>query len=237
MKVELIDKMGSDLTVVNAARVSYAKESQYEYGPVVMHEDTGERGRSKHLKSSDEGLICFLARERHGTPFEHVVFTFRVKVPIFVAREWFRHRIGSFNEVSGRYVEMEPNFYMPDVKHVRTQTGKPGAYQVEPIGDPDVVRKVLRKLEVSYCEAYADYQELLEMGVAKELARTVLPVGLETEFYWTVNLRSLTNFLSLRTAPNALQEIRDMALEVEQLVTPFVPVCMDAWNQGGRQSL
>lgn len=217
MSVELIESMGNDLSIVNAARVSYGSEST-------------------ELSDRDRGLIGYLARNRHGTPFEMVVFKFRVKCPIGVSREWQRHRIGSFNEISTRYVEMKPDFYVPDDTSVRKQTGKPGHYQFVAM-NADVSRAVQTTMMLAYEQAYAAYEQLLLFGTAKELARNVLPLGLMTEFIWTVNLRSLLNFLSLRTAESALLEIRREACQVERLVRDIVPVAMEAWDSGGKVSL
>lgn len=217
MTVQLIETMGDDLSIVNAARVSYAKTST-------------------ELSDADYGLIGYLARNRHGTPFEMVQFKFRVKVPIGVAREWQRHRIGSFNEVSTRYVEMLPEFYIPPLSAVRTQRGKPGHYEmvtVEPV-DAAIIQHSMRE---AYAAAYTAYQELIAAGVAKELARNVLPLGLYTEFIWSVNLRSVFNFLSLRTHETALLEIRREATNVEGDVKRIVPVAWNAWNENGRVSL
>jgi thymidylate synthase (FAD) len=225
LSVELIDSMGDDLRIVNAARVSFSKQSTWAaYGP-----DGGE------LREADEGLIGYLMRNRHGTPFEMVVMTFRVTVPIGVAREWQRHRIGSFNEVSTRYVEMQPDFYVPELGAVRKQVGKAGHYRFETMDASDA-QAVQVGMRQAYAIAYATYQDLLRMGVAKELARNVLPVGLMTSFYWTVNLRSLLNFLSLRTHETALLEIRQEATEVERLACSVAPAAMAAWDVCGRQA-
>lgn len=214
MQVDLLDSMGSDLSIVNAARVSFAKRST----------EMGER---------EHGLIGFLMRNRHGTPFEMVQFQFRLRVPIGVAREWQRHRIGSFNEESTRYVEMRPDFYVPDADAWRTQVGNPGAYSFEPIL-PDQALFADLEMNLAYERAYQSYRRLLEIGVARELARNVLPLGLLTEFIWSVNLRSLFNFLSLRTAPNALLEIRLAAEQVEALAEPICPVAFAAWRDNGK---
>lgn len=189
MKVELLRHMGDDLTIVNAARVSYAKESTW------ATDDDGLR-ITNALKVSDQGLLNYLMRNRHGTPFEMVQFQFRVHVPIGVAREWMRHRIGSFNEVSTRYVEMARDWYVPPPEAVREQTGKPGHYIMNTITDPAVVDEIQQRMYTTYKYAHNAYEDLLAMGVAKELARNVLPLGLMTQFYWSVNLRSLFNFLS-----------------------------------------
>ncbi|HWO94067.1 MAG TPA: FAD-dependent thymidylate synthase [Dehalococcoidia bacterium] len=217
MTVELLGHLGDDLAIVNAARVSYGRES-------------------RELTERDAGLIRFLARERHGTPFEHVVFTFRVTTSIAVAREWFRHRMGSFNEISTRYVEMNDEFYLPPPENVRRQVGKPGAYHFEPVAE-DEARAAIEAMRSAYEHAYQAYKELLDSGVAKELARNVLPLGMLTQFIWTVNFRSVTNFLSLRTASNALLEIRQEAQQVEELVEKVLPHAYAAWVEGGRASL
>src|SRR3954471_12330555 len=171
--VRLDEAMASDLSVANAARVSFAR-------------------RKDELDEADEGLIRFLLRERHGTPFEHNAFRFHVRCPIFVAREWFRHRIGSFNEFSMRYARATDDFYVPEAADVRSQVGKPGAYSFEPVSD-ELAEETRQELEAIYREAYATYARLVEKGVARELARAVMPVGAYTEFFWTVNARALMN--------------------------------------------
>ena len=161
--VRLDDAMADDLSVVNGARVSFAR-------------------RKEEMDESDEGLIRFLMRDRHGTPFEHNSFRFHIRCPIFVAREWMRHRVGSFNEFSLRYAKATDDFYVPEAEDVRSQVGKPGAYSFEAVSD-EVAEETLEKLRAVYGHAYATYQELVELGVARELARCALPVGAYTEFY------------------------------------------------------
>ena len=200
--VRLDGSMASDLSVVNAARVSFAQHSD-------------------ELSERDQGLIRFLMREKHSSPFEHSVFRFHVKCPIFVAREWMRHR-NSYNEWSARYSQLEPEFYVPEAEDVRTQVGKPGAYSFEPV-DAELAEHTRDAQREAYQQAYRVYQELLERGVAKEVARNVLPVGIYTMFYWTVNARSLMNFLSLRNADNAQREIRRYAEAVEILFAERMP--------------
>src|SRR5262249_21291567 len=153
------------------------------------------------------GLIRFLMRERHGTPFEHNAFRFHVRCPIFVAREWFRHRVGSFNEFSMRYARATDDFYVPAAEDVRTQVGKPGSYSFEPVSGAlaQETRQTLRRV---YRSAYEAYERMVEQGVAREIARAALPVGAYTEFYWTVNARSLMNFVSLRNSEAAQREMR-----------------------------
>jgi thymidylate synthase (FAD) len=212
--VILDSSMADDLSVVNSARVSFAK-------------------RSETLDQSAIGLINFLMRERHGTPFEHNSFRFHIKCPIFVAREWFRHRIGSFNEFSARYSEVQNEFFSPLLEDVRKQTGKPGSYTFEKMNSSDA-EKAKEIIERNNTSAYESYLELLEMGVAKELARSVLPVSMYTQFYWTVNARALMNFLSLRTAESAQVDIRKYAKDVERIFESQMPITHEAWIKNGR---
>ena len=206
--------MADDLSVVNAARVSFAR-------------------RKAEMDESDEGLIRFLMRDRHGTPFEHNAFRFHVRCPIFVAREWFRHRVGSFNEFSMRYAKATDDFYVPDPSDVRSQVGKPGAYTFEPVSDElaEETRDALREV---YDHAYTTYERLVEQGVAREVARAVLPVGAYTEFFWTVNARSLMNFVALRAAETAQREIRRYADAVETFLAAKMPVTHAAFVERGR---
>jgi thymidylate synthase (FAD) len=187
------------------------------------------------MDASDEGLIRFLMRERHGTPFEHNSFRFHVRCPIFVAREWFRHRIGSFNEFSMRYAKATDEFYVPAPEDVRTQVGKPGAYTFETV-EPELAQSTRETFESVYRTAYAAYEELVEAGVAREVARCVLPVGAYTEFFWTVNARALMNFVSLRAADTAQREIRRYAEAVESFLAEKMPVTYEAFVANDRTS-
>src|SRR5712691_4471574 len=202
--------MASDLSVVNGARVSFARHKT-------------------EMDESDEGLIRFLMRERHASPFEHSVFRFHVRCPIFVAREWFRHRFSSFNEFSMRYAKATDEFYVPEPEDVRSQVGKPGAYTFETV-DPELAEETREELRRVYADAYATYERLVEQGVAREVARSVLPVGAYTEFYWTVNARSLMNFVSLRAAATAQREIRRYAEAVEAFFAQHMPVTYAAFQ-------
>ena len=206
--------MADDLSVVNSARVSFAK-------------------RKNAVDEVDKSLINFLMRERHGTPFEHNAFRFHVKCPIFVAREWFRHRIGSFNEFSARYTQVPGEFYVPDPADVRTQVGKPGAYVFEPV-DESLAYETVEMMRGISERAHEVYLHLISRGVAKELARGVLPVSMYTQFYWTVNARSLMNFLSLRTHETAQLEIRRYAKEVEVHFKHAMPITYEAWVENRR---
>jgi thymidylate synthase (FAD) len=212
--VRLDEAMADDLSVVNGARVSFARHKT-------------------EMDDSDAGLIRFLMRSRHGSPFEHNAFRFHVRAPIFVAREWFRHRFSSFNEFSMRYAKATDDFYVPEPQDVRTQVGKPGAYSFEPVSD-DVAETTREELQQVYATAYATYERLVELGVARELARSVLPVGAYTEFYWTVNARSLMNFLSLRNSEDAQREIRRYAEACERFFAERMPITFEAFVASGR---
>jgi thymidylate synthase (FAD) len=205
--------LASDLAVVNGARVSFNEASQ----------ELGER---------DEGLIRFLMREKHGSPFEHGYFRFLVKAPLFVVREHNRHRAGhSYNEWSGRYSKMEPEFYVPDF--VRTQVGRPGAYTFEPVDE--ATREAARaEIEENARRAYAAYERMLEQGVAKEVARAVLPLSTYTKYYWSCNPRSLMHFCALRNHDSAQYEIREYAAAAESFLARLMPVTHQAFVANSR---
>ena len=207
--------LASDLAVVNAARVSFNSESQ----------EMGER---------DEGLIRFLMRERHGSPFEHGYFRFLVKAPIFVVREHHRHRSGhSYNEWSGRYAVLEPEFYVPEF--VRTQIGKPGAYSFEPVEEA-AAEATRAEIERSCQEAFDAYERMLADGIAKEVARTVLPLATYTKYYWSCNPRSLMHFCSLRNHESAQFEIRQYAAAAEHFLERYMPATHAAFVANDRSS-
>jgi thymidylate synthase (FAD) len=168
-----------------------------------------------------------------GLRFEHNSFRFHVRAPLFVAREWFRHRVGSFNEFSMRYAKATDEFYVPDPDDVRSQVGKPGAYSFEPV-TPELAEQTREELTAVYEAAWNAYTRLVEQGVARELARLVMPVGAYTEFYWTVNARALMNFLSLRNAESAQREIRRYAEACESFLAELMPVTYEAFVASGR---
>ncbi len=202
--VRLESSDANDLKVVNSARVSF---NNYH----------------KTMETGDDKLISFLIKNRHGTPFEHNSFVFHVKAPIFIAREWMRHRVGSFNEWSARYSELKGDFYIPSTEHIRTQNGKPGAYTFDTL-DVEQADHFRVNLEWRSRDAYNHYKDALKMGVAKEQARFFLPVNIYTEFYWTVNARSLMNFLSLRNHPTAMWEIAQYAQTIEKIWKKIMPI-------------
>ena len=203
----------SDLAVANGARVSFNRSSQA-------------------LTDRDGGLIRFLMRDKHGSPFEHGYFRFIVKAPIFVVREHHRHRAGhSYNEWSGRYSKMQAEFYVPE--NVRTQIGKPGAYTFEPV-DEETKKATRAEIEHQAAEAFAAYERMLAMGVAKEVARSVLPLAMYTKYYWSCNPRSLMHFCSLRNSEHAQFEIREFAKAAEVFLARLMPVTHAAFLENGR---
>jgi thymidylate synthase (FAD) len=214
--IELHDWMGDDLMIVNMARQSFGKEST-------------------KIDQAERGLINFLMREKHGTPFEGPVFTFNVKCPLFVAREWMRHRISSYNEYSGRYSEMLPDFYTPELKQMRLQKGKPGHYKFEPLAVHNA-QNAQTAMRTHNEDSWLLYKQLLDDGLAKELARMVLPVNQYTQFTWVINLRSLFNFVALRSAENAMFEIRQYSLVIEELIKQIVPEAYEAFIKNGRNT-
>ncbi|GHE44530.1 flavin-dependent thymidylate synthase [Streptosporangium violaceochromogenes] len=225
--VELVKHSASDSDVLWAARVSTAGEQSLE----EIHKDP-ERSR---------GLINFLMRDRHGSPFEHNSMTFLVSAPIFVFREFHRHRVGwSYNEESGRYRELQPNFYVPGPERRLVQEGRPGKY-VFVEGSEEQHKIVREAMEGAYRHSYAAYQEMLEAGVAREVARAVLPVGLFSSMYATCNARSLMHFLSLRTkseqarVPSFPQrEIEMVAERMEAAWAALMPLTHAAFVAAGR---
>ena len=211
--VALDGALASDLAVVNGARVSFNEASQ-------------------ELSERDAGLIRFLMREAHGSPFEHGYFRFLVKAPLFVVREHQRHRAGhSYNEWSGRYSKMEPEFYVPDF--VRTQLGKPGSYTFEPV-DAATRDSARTEIEENARRAYEAYERMLEQGVAKEVARAVLPLSTYTKYYWSCNPRSLMHFCGLRNHESAQYEIREYAAAAESFFQRLMPVTHAAFIANGR---
>jgi thymidylate synthase (FAD) len=226
MTVELVKHAASDADVIWAARVSTKGEQS-------LADINADPERSA-------GLINYLMRDRHGTPFEHSSMTFYVSAPIFVFREFMRHRTFSYNEESGRYRQLEPVFYVPGPDRKLVQSGKPGAYDFSP-GTPAQHALVTETVEAACKQSYVAYLEMLEAGVAREVARTVLPVGLYSSMYATCNARALMNFLSLRikhpeaTFPSFPQrEIEMVAEQMEQLWAGLMPLTHAAFERNGR---
>jgi thymidylate synthase (FAD) len=210
--VQLVKTNASDEDVARAAWVS-------NYGDDARLREAGRI----------DGLINFLYRERHMSPFEHGSFTFFVDTPIFVAREFMRHRTWSYNETSGRYKELEPRFYMAPKDRPMQQKGKVGAYRFEP-GTPEQTGEVYLRTMEAYEASWYSYESMLNKGVAKEVARNVLPVGTMTQFYATANPRNVMQFLQLRNDDNALKEIRDVAIAIEAEFARVMPLTYRAYQ-------
>lgn len=218
--LELVTKASATLVQSNATDDMVAMAAW-----VSFDRDSEERLTDKKRM---QGLINFLMREKHMSPFEHGSFTFKIDCPLFVAREFHRHRTMAYNEVSGRYTEMKPRFYVPGVKRPMVQKGKAGQYHFEE--DPNIQFYAERAVERASRNAWDAYQELMKAGAAKEVARMVLPTNLMTQFYATVNPRNLMHFLGLRTSPQALYEIREVAEDMERVLAEQMPMTYDAWK-------
>lgn len=224
--VELVKSSASDSDVIWAARVSTKGEAS-------LDDVDADPARA-------EGLIRYLMRDRHGTPFEHTSLTYFVSAPIFVFREFMRHRIASYNEESGRYRELRPVFYVPGPERRLVQQGKPGAYEfVE--GTPEQHRVVVEQTQRAYRAAYDAYRAMLEAGVAREVARVVLPVGTYSSMYVTMNARALMNFLSLRTKrpdsrfPSFPQREIEMVADLMEVEwARLMPLTHSAFEASGR---
>jgi thymidylate synthase (FAD) len=220
--IRLVDYLGGDERVVQAARVSY--------------------GPGTRTYREDAGLIDYLLRNQHTSPFEQVVLTFHIKLPIFVARQWIRHRTARLNEVSGRYSVLKDDFYVPLPEDIALQSGdnKQGR-SGEPLdGDPVLAARTAGEiragLETAQGQAYADYRALIDRGIARELARINLPLSLYTEWYWQIDLHNLFHFLRLRLDPHAQREIRLYAEVLLDIARKVAPRCCESFErhiQGG----
>jgi thymidylate synthase (FAD) len=226
MSVELVKSSASDADVIWAARVSTTGDKSLE--------DVGSDA------SKSEGLINYLARERHGSPFEHTSMTFFISAPIFVFREFMRHRIASYNEESGRYRELKPVFYIPSKERKLVQIGKAGSYTFID-GTPEQYEITVKSIKETCVLAYENYQKMLAAGVAREVARAVLPVTLYSSMYVTMNARALMNFLSLRTSRDGShfpsypqREIEMVAEKMEAEFAKLMPITYGAFEKSGR---
>lgn len=228
MKFELDDFMGRDVDIARVARVS-----------TVGLGDSSVRA----LEDRDKGLIGYLMRDEHSSPFEHIVFRFRMELPLFVTRQLRTHRVNSYNEESGRYRELRPEFYVPAKGRPLVQTGKVGAYQFVP-GVDRQYNIMLTAMINSYQVAWENYQDMLAVGVAREVARMVLPVSVYSSMFMTIKLRNALHFLSMRTEDERAKlpshpqyEIAMMATKMEQIIAEKVPVTYQVWNEAGRPRL
>ncbi len=226
--VELVKSSASDADVIWAARVSTAGEQSID----SLNEDP----------EKSAGLINYLARERHGSPFEHTSFTFFISAPIFVFREFMRHRIASYNEESGRYRELKPVFYIPNKERKLIQVGKTGHYTFE-AGTDAQYELMVTEMKKAYTAAYDAYQKMLDAGIAREVARATLPVATYSSMYVTMNARALMNFLSLRTTAEGShfpsypqREIEMVGEKMEAFFAEKMPLVHAAFNKSGRVS-
>lgn len=208
--VRLVDYLGSDQRIVQSARVSY--------------------GEGTKTYRQDKGLINYLLRNDHTSPFEQVVFTFHVKMPIFVARQWVRHRTARMNEISGRYSVMKDECYVPDADHIALQSedNKQGRMS-EPV-TAEMAKEVQDILNNQNAAAFEAYHKLLDMGIAREIARVDLPLSLYTEFYWQIDLHNLFHFLALRLDGHAQYEIRAYAEVMLEIVRAVCPIATEAFE-------
>ena len=204
MAVRLVDSMGNDAAIVQAARVSY--------------------GDGTKSVSDDRALIRYLMRHKHTTPFEMVEFKFHIRAPIFVARQWLRHRTASVNELSARYSIVPDEYFLPD--ELRHQGVQPQGGEERFEGG----ELLLLKQKASCDLAFHTYEELIKKGVSRELARTHLPQSTFTEFYWKIDLHNLLHFLQIRMEDHAQKEIRDLAHEIYNLIRPVCPVTCEAFE-------
>lgn len=202
--VRLVDYLGGDARIVQAARVSY--------------------GDGTKTVSQDAALVDYLLRHKHTSPFEQVVLTFHLKMPIFVARQWVRHRTGRMNEVSGRYSIMRDEFYVPDAEHIAPQSKDNRQGRSDEPFPKEAAEKIRADFEAAQKRAYEEYQAMIAGGVARELARINLPLSLYTEFYWQMDLHNLFNFLKLRLDKHAQYEIREYAKTILAICRTVAPL-------------
>ncbi len=215
--VRLVDYMGGDDRIVQSARVSY--------------------GSGTKSFREDKGLINYLLRNEHTSPFEQVVFTFHTKMPIFVARQWVRHRTARVNEISGRYSVMKSEFYVPSEEDIAFQSSDNKQGRSTEEIPAELKQKVISMLQDEQNRVYEGYTELLEENVARELARINLPLSLYTEWYWQMDLKNMFHFLKLRMDEHAQKEIRVYAEAIHDLVSKVCPIAMEAFDNHVRGSV
>lgn len=208
--VRLVDYMGDDNAIVQAARVSY--------------------GAGTKNVSSDRQLIRYLMRHRHTTPFEMCEVKFHVKLPIFVARQWIRHRTANVNEISGRYSEMVDEFYVPELEQIRPQSVINKQGRSEDAFEPNEAEEIQAQLSETQRELYSEYKESLDKNLARELARINLPLSLYTEWYWKIDLHNLFHFLHLRLDAHAQYEIRVFAEAMAAITKELFPIAYEAFE-------
>lgn len=211
--IRLVDSMGTDLSIVRAARVSYNAD-----------------WRSGHDERSDEKLLRYLMKNRHTSPFEAVLLTFEVKCPIFIARQLHRHRTGAYNEISARYTELDEGYYLPDLDKITTQSEDNKQARTDEVHpDAEYIRE---GIDVQCALAFETYRRLLDKDCPRELARGVLPVNAYTRMFWTVNLHNFFHWARLRLHGHTQYEHRVYAEAAIELITPIVPVSVEAFMGG-----
>lgn len=208
--VGLLDYMGSDQRICQTARIS-----------------TSGADQDSRTEAEDKRLIDYLMRNDHTSPFEQVLFTFHIKAPIFVVRQWLRHRTARVNEISGRYVEMATEFYVPETLRQQATSNHQGSIEEAVEHSADLRSKLVQHQEIDK----ALYEELLGEGVARELSRINLPLATYTEWFWNIDLHNLFHFLRLRLHPHAQYEIREYAAAILKLISPIVPWAVEAWKR------
>lgn len=208
--VRLVDVMGDDNSIVQAARVSY--------------------GAGTKTVNEDRGLIRYLMRHKHTTPFEMVEFKFHIKLPIFIARQWIRHRTANVNEYSGRYSIMKDDFYLPDLDQIRLQSTMNKQGRADEPMETNKAKEIRNSMKKLQDNLYNEYENLLEKDFARELARINLPLSNYTEWYWKIDLHNLFHFLRLRIDDHAQYEIRVYGEAMAEIVKQIVPLAWEAFN-------
>jgi thymidylate synthase (FAD) len=214
IEVNYINHMGSDLSVVNAARVSFGKASDWEYNDGDVYTCT------KTLSRRDTKLIRYLATHKHMSPFGHAFASFHIKAPLFVARQLVKHKFLRWNEISRRYVDDEPEFYMPDEWRGRAADKKQGSVGKITVS-PDIVSDMGKS-------AKKDYEYLLDLGICPEQARMILPQSMMTEWYWSGSLDAFADMCNLRCKPDTQVESQEVAWEIDRTMSELFPVSWES---------
>lgn len=206
--IRVVDVMGEDASIVQAARVSY--------------------GTGTKKSSEDRALIRYLMRNKHTSPFEMCEIKLHLKMPMCIGEQWLRHRTASLNKYSGRYSVLDADFYVPDVEHLEKQSivnkqGREGALE------ENIAAQIQEKMRTHCKKAYENYEELLNLGVAREIARMVLPANIYTQFYWKIDLHNLMHFMQLRSSSHAQYEIRVYSEIIEEIVKEWCPYTYEAF--------
>jgi len=209
--IRLVDYMGGDDRIVQTARVSY--------------------GEGTKTLRQDAGLIDYLLRHEHTSPFEHVIFELHCKMPIFVARQWIRHRTARLNEISGRYSVMKDEFYLPPSEHISLQSKDNKQGREAEAVPPELQQKVLDLLKADQSSSFANYEELLNDGITRELARINLPLSMYTEWYWQMDLKNMLHFLKLRMDSHAQWEIQEYARAIANIVQAVCPKAYESFER------